>query len=224
MIKNKMWVLIGLGLLLTMGSNILLWSMYGMQIYNVFILILTIIAETILISSVVLLVKRVSDLSLQVIKDPLTEIYNRKYFMDTLENEIARARRSEHTMAMILFDIDDFKHVNDNYGHYIGDQVLINISYVVNKIIRQYDIFGRLGGEEFAIILPEVDEQDALDLCERIRTKVEEVGFTRKIPITISIGIALLEGYDDHHALYQKSDEAMYQAKRSGKNQVVLFQ
>lgn len=224
MIKSKGWALVAVALTLVLVSNMTLWYLYSVSNFNVFTLIITIILETVLILSVIFLLKKVDNLSHQVVCDPLTNIYNRKYFMDTLENEIARAKRSEHNMAMILFDIDDFKLVNDNYSHYIGDQILINISHVVTKIIRQYDTFGRLGGEEFAIILPEIEEQDALDLCERIRIRVEEVGFTRKIPVTISIGVALLEEYDDHHQLYQKSDEAMYQAKRSGKNKVVLFQ
>lgn len=213
-------VLVSVLITLAICSQILFCILYINNLTILFIAIL--INISIIIFTIKLLIKY-NILKIQVSKDSLTEIYNRQYFMNTLEKEIERSTRNNTCLAMVLFDIDDFKKVNDGYGHYIGDQVLTTITKSVSNIIRKYDTFGRLGGEEFGIILPELREADTIDLCERIRHNVEELDF-ETITVTISIGVAMFCKGDNQHSLYQKSDDAMYRAKNCGKNKVILFQ
>jgi len=212
------------GIIITILFQGILWLLYGLEVFSPIILILGITTQCFAFGSMVLLVYKYDCLKIEVSKDPLTKIFNRQHFMTLLEKEIARAKRGKTNLAMVLFDIDDFKLINDNYGHYAGDQTLITLTQIISRMIRPYDSFGRLGGEEFAIILPEIQEQEALDLCERIRDKIQQARLNRKIAITLSIGVAMLEEFDDHHILYQKSDDAMYRAKNNGKNQVILYQ
>lgn len=212
------------GVIIVILSQMLLWSLYSLGIFCPITLTIAIAIECFAIGSMILLVHKYDNLKIEVSKDPLTRIFNRQHFMILLEKEIARARRNSSKLAMVLFDIDDFKLINDNYGHYAGDQTLIALTQSIARMIRPYDSFGRLGGEEFAIILPEIQEQEAIDLCERIREKIQQARLNKKIAITLSIGVAMLEDLDDHHILYQKSDDAMYRAKDNGKNQVILYQ
>jgi len=221
LINNKNNFIIGS--MVVFISHVILWLLYILGIFNILVLVLAIIFEIIFYINVLLFILRYDKLKIEVSKDPLTRIYNRKYLFDTLEKEISRVKRTKNNFALAMFDLDDFKAINDCYGHYAGDQILVSITQIVQRIIRQYDIFGRIGGEEFAIILPEINEKDAFDLCERIRIKIQESSLNKKINITISIGIAMFNNKDDNYDLYQKSDKAMYQAKNNGKNQTIVF-
>lgn len=222
--EKKNTHVINIIIILIFFVNIALWIINSLNIINIILLISVAIIDTSLCVCILVFIKRYADLSHEVSKDPLTRIYNRHYFSEAHEREIVRARRNEESMAMVIFDIDDFKKVNDNYGHYAGDQVLVGITQLVQHAIRQYDIFGRLGGEEFAILLPEINETKAIELCERIRYIIEKSRLNRKIPITISIGICMMDEYDDQHSMYQKADDAMYKAKKTGKNKVIMHQ
>jgi diguanylate cyclase (GGDEF)-like protein len=154
--------------------------------------------------------------------DGLTQLHNKRFFTETLEREVNRAKRYERPLSLLLLDIDHFKKKNDQFGHVAGDAVLRQLATIVQPRLRRDDIFARVGGEEFAILLPELDEQAALATGERVRKLVETANFSfdgHDIPCTVSIGLARLDaetaGPDD---LYRKADQALYRAKQDGRN------
>ncbi|HEY0469225.1 MAG TPA: GGDEF domain-containing protein [Polyangiaceae bacterium] len=157
------------------------------------------------------------------IVDGLTQIHNKRYLFEALEKELIRARRYERDLSVLMFDIDFFKRINDQYGHLAGDHVLRELARIVQDRIRRDEVFARYGGEEFVIVLPETSLAGAVALAENLRARVGSHGFSfqgEQIPVTISIGCALLQ--DDKAAtdLIQRADEKLYQAKRSGRNRV----
>jgi two-component system, cell cycle response regulator len=154
--------------------------------------------------------------------DGLTQIFNKRYFMEQLEREIARSSRYRRDMSLVMFDIDHFKKINDTFGHLAGDHVLKQKSSTIKSKIRREDIFARYGGEEFAIILPEIDGYNAHQFADKIRKVVESTVYTfedTKIPVTISMGVATLDAETaDSAALIKRADERLYEAKRAGRN------
>lgn len=156
--------------------------------------------------------------------DGLTQVFNRRYFVETLEREIGRALRYRRELSLIMFDIDRFKSVNDNFGHLAGDQVLKHLAFVVKAKIRREDVLARYGGEEFAIILPEIDRSSALAFAEKIRHLVEETEFAFEdavIPVTVSIGVASLSSnMNDSSEFIKQADGLLFAAKQAGRNQV----
>jgi diguanylate cyclase (GGDEF)-like protein len=156
--------------------------------------------------------------------DALTQAYNRRYFDEAIERELNRARRYARPLTLILFDIDHFKKINDTHGHLAGDGMLRQLSAAVKSKLRREDIFARIGGEEFAVILPEIDLDGARRTGEKIRAVVErsELKFEQTVlPCTISVGIAELMADDPGAAaVYARSDEALYAAKNTGRNRV----
>lgn len=154
--------------------------------------------------------------------DGLTQIYNKRYFMEVLEREISRSHRYARELSLIMFDIDHFKKINDTYGHLAGDYVLKHLAAAIRTRIRREDIMARYGGEEFAIILPEIDLQHSFQLAEKIRILVERTAFEFEraiIPVTISLGLATSN--NDIHSpddLIRLADEKLYEAKQSGRN------
>jgi two-component system, cell cycle response regulator len=156
--------------------------------------------------------------------DGLTQINNKRYFLETLEREISRSHRYGRNLSLIMFDIDHFKDVNDTYGHLAGDYVLKRLASVIKARIRREDIMARYGGEEFAIILPEIDQQNARAFADKIHKLVQETEFIFEetiIPITISVGVAtshadIAQPLD----LVKISDDNLYEAKRTGRNRV----
>ena len=159
-------------------------------------------------------------------RDQLTGLYNRRYFMETLERELAKARRYATALTLCMVDLDHFKNVNDSYGHSAGDSVLSGIGRLLNEGARESDFACRYGGEEFVIILPSTDLEGARNVCERLRKSVEEALFeydTMRIRITISIGMTEYSPSDDSSLsdLIKMADDALYQAKREGRNRVV---
>ncbi|TPH15035.1 sensor domain-containing diguanylate cyclase [Litorilituus lipolyticus] len=156
--------------------------------------------------------------------DGLTQIYNRKHWQESLEQEFAKARRHDKALSLIMFDLDNFKQLNDHYGHQGGDQVLIEISKTIGNLLRVEDVFGRYGGEEFAVILPETSILGAIELAERICQTVANTPIKFKesnIIATVSIGVAQLTERDSHfESLIMHADDALYIAKNNGRNQV----
>ena len=158
------------------------------------------------------------------IVDGLVQIFNKRYLYEALEKEIIRARRHTRELCVLMFDIDHFKRVNDQYGHLAGDYVLKEVARVVQGRIRRDEVFARYGGEEFALVLPETSLENARALAEIIRSKVAEARYVfqgETIPITISIGVALLTDTDRSATdIIARADEKLYEAKRSGRNRV----
>lgn len=158
--------------------------------------------------------------------DGLTQIYNRKHWEDSLEQEYAKARRHNKDLTLIMFDLDHFKVLNDTYGHQGGDKVLVDVSKNVKALLRLEDVFGRYGGEEFAIVLPETNEQGAMELAERICKTLEKTPLEyqdKLINISVSLGVSSLNMNDSNYEdLITNADLALYQAKAQGRNQVCL--
>ena len=156
--------------------------------------------------------------------DGLTQIYNKRYFLETLEREISRAHRYRRELSLIMFDIDHFKKINDTYGHLAGDHVLKQLASVIKARIRREDIMSRYGGEEFAIILPEIDNYNAVQFAEKIRGIVEKAAFRFEdtdIPVTISIGCAsMTTELQEPHEFVRVADGHLYTAKSQGRNRV----
>jgi diguanylate cyclase (GGDEF)-like protein len=159
-------------------------------------------------------------------RDPLTGAENRRAFMEKLEAEFHRTHRTGKSAAVIMLDIDHFKHVNDTHGHDAGDLVLKHLVTVLQGALRRIDSLGRIGGEEFAVLLPETTMKAATDLAERLRALVEsqEVSLPgAMVNYTISLGLAAIEpSAESASAVLKQADKAMYQAKHSGRNRVCV--
>ena len=153
--------------------------------------------------------------------DALTNLHNRRYFHETLAREIARAQRYDRNLALIVFDLDDFKEVNDRIGHLAGDSVLADAAERVRDVVRSADIACRVGGDEFAVILPESSLSDADQLYRRIQAAVSARPIAQVGKLHLSAGVAELRSDDDAVAFFQRADEALYRAKDAGKGQVV---
>lgn len=158
--------------------------------------------------------------------DELTGIFNRRHFVDVGRKEIDRCTRYGRRMSLLYIDIDHFKQVNDTWGHSAGDSVLKELAREIAGILRRQDTVARIGGEEFAVILPETEAKKAFAVAESLRLAIEQsktrVDEKNEIKYTLSIGVATLTGDDDSlDAMMQRADSALYQAKQSGRNQVV---
>jgi two-component system, cell cycle response regulator len=158
--------------------------------------------------------------------DPLTEVANRRHLSERLEEEFLRSKRYERPMSLGMLDIDNFKKLNDNYGHPAGDYALIQVANIIKETLRRHDFVARYGGEEFVMLLPETPVDNAVLACERVRVSVAEAQITfdgQRLPVTVSLGVAsfphnLLTKAQD---LITLADTALYDAKRSGRNRVV---
>jgi diguanylate cyclase (GGDEF)-like protein len=183
------------------------------------------LAKALIISDITLkahLLDRLKDLASH---DELTRSYNRRHFLEMCENEITRARRYSRPLSILFLDIDFFKKVNDNFGHAAGDDALIAVSEICKNNLRQTDIFGRYGGEEFAALLPETQPDKSVEIAERLRGKIEGMQFFhdgKKIDLTVSIGVAGINEVKNESidSLLKNADKALYHAKASGRNRV----
>ncbi|SFI89719.1 diguanylate cyclase [Nitrosomonas sp. Nm34] len=160
-------------------------------------------------------------------QDYLTGLFNRRFFMEQGHAELIRAQRYHHTLSLLMLDIDNFKKINDRHGHQAGDAVLKRLADVMRKMLRTVDIIGRIGGEEFAVLLPETDTQRATEVAERLREEVACTAVTLEMGMPlyfkVSIGVVSLEGRDaDLNTLLNQADKALYQAKENGRNRVCL--
>jgi len=161
------------------------------------------------------------------LRDGLTHAFNRKYFEERLASEVAYANRHRSPLALVLFDLDHFKQVNDEHGHLAGDHVLTTIASALHGAIRAEDVFARYGGEEFALLSRGTTAAAALSFAERIRRSIESYAFRYegvRIPVTVSVGVASMPaaGIDDAASLVQAADGALYDAKEGGRNRVVV--
>ncbi len=156
--------------------------------------------------------------------DSLTGIYNRFQIMKLLKAEIERAKRYNKYFSIILFDIDDFKKINDTFGHQKGDYVLKKVAFVFRKNLRKTDFFGRFGGEEFIIIAPETRKEDAKKIAEKLRKILENLSFDDIEQVTASFGITEYSEEKDINTLLKEADEALYKAKKCGKNCVYIYE
>lgn len=157
--------------------------------------------------------------------DPLTELFNRRYFRQRLQEEFQRARRYNLPLSLLLLDIDDFKRVNDTYGHSTGDAVLRAIADVLRRNVRTFDLCCRYGGEEFVLVLPGSDAEDAVRTGDRVRLAISGQRLTGRandppIHVTVSVGAVTLGNLGTVDELIEEADRALYQAKQRGKNQI----
>ncbi|MDD4954514.1 MAG: GGDEF domain-containing protein [Candidatus Omnitrophica bacterium] len=161
------------------------------------------------------------------IYDSLTETYNRRYFVMRFMEEFERAKSFSLKLSALMIDVDNFKKINDTYGHLVGDAVLKEIAKIIKENIREIDSLSRFGGEEFALILPETDKMAAIVVAERIRSKISQQiikAFDETLGVTISVGVSNFPQntlYSD--VLMETADKALYQAKNSGRNKVCWF-
>ncbi len=168
---------------------------------------------------------RLSRAEIDAITDSLTGLYNHRYLHERLSEELHRARELQRPLSVLFCDLDHFKSYNDSNGHSAGDAVLREVAHLIEQSVRNIDIAGRYGGEEFVVLLVETERETALTVAERIRARIHEAGFTANgVPLTVSIGVA---GYPDdadrREDLLNKADWAMYLAKRRGRDQVASF-
>lgn len=156
--------------------------------------------------------------------DGLTNIYNRRNFVMRSGEAIALCIRKREEISCLLIDIDDFKQINDEHGHYAGDAILIHFADILKKSLRSYDVFGRYGGDEFSVLLPETDREESIRIAERLRKAIEDswAGTDSEIKYTVSIGAATIASDRETNieTLYKLSDDALYAAKMKGKNRV----
>ncbi len=153
--------------------------------------------------------------------DELTELPNRRALMEILELEVERARRHGRPLSLALLDLDDFKQINDTYGHLTGDTVLRELAGVVRRSLRSTDVVGRFGGEEFMIIMPETEFSTAIRVLERVRLAIERTYFEPVGSVSVSIGVTEFREGDTVQDLIGRTDENLYTAKREGKNRVI---
>jgi diguanylate cyclase (GGDEF)-like protein len=160
------------------------------------------------------------------IVDGLTQAHNKRFLIEQMDKELSRARRYQRPLALIMFDLDHFKRVNDTYGHLAGDYVLREVAALVRARIRRDEVFARYGGEEFAVLLPETKVSDAVRLAEDIRSIVAQHAFEfehERIAVTVSLGVAgLTEKMRDPEDFIAASDAKLYESKHGGRNRVAV--
>ena len=158
------------------------------------------------------------------ITDGLTNLYNSRHFYNQLKSEVDRSTRYSHPLTMLILDIDHFKDYNDRYGHLEGDKVLMRLGQVVKLLLRKMDSAYRYGGEEFTVILPETDSEEAITVAQRIRKAIKEIAFTPEpgsnVFVTISIGMTAYSPPEELADFIQRADKALYGSKEGGRDQV----
>jgi diguanylate cyclase (GGDEF)-like protein len=177
------------------------------------------------------LMEKTRQLKLLACTDHLTKINNRRRFYDLAARAVSQSKRNDEQLVVAMFDLDMFKQVNDNHGHETGDRLLVSFAQLLSKCFRDYDVLGRVGGEEFAVCMPNISIDDASRACERLRCQLEKqqlsIGTTSPgfVSATVSIGIACAttQGFDLTDLL-RSADQALYSAKEKGRNQVVVDQ
>lgn len=162
-----------------------------------------------------------SELEYLVVADPLTGTFNRRKFHDALDRAVSNATRHDHRFALLMLDIDHFKHINDSFGHQVGDEVLRGFCERIKSAVRSADQLFRVGGEEFCLLANVAGDEDIGPLAEKLRKVVADQTFPVVGKITTSIGVANFREGDTQESIYTRADDAMYEAKRKGRNCVV---
>lgn len=174
--------------------------------------------------------EEVKKLREQVVTDPLTGLYNVGYFREALAQELERTERSYLPTVLLMIDLDHFKQINDNYGHESGNVVLVKIAKLIKDSTRKLDIQSRYGGEEFAIILPSTERAVAINVAERLRKVIANtpviIDEQQSLQVTASMGLAIYQagGLGNANQLIREADKYLYQAKKSGRNQLCYAQ
>jgi len=156
--------------------------------------------------------------------DHLTQLYNRQKLDEVIQTEFVSAEKYGSSLAILMLDIDRFKLVNDQYGHQVGDTVLIEFSKIILNEVRRSDFVGRFGGEEFLVVLPNTNLQNAIFLAEKLRKKVASFLFSTVGHKTVSIGVSAYKSGDHIQSLLKRADDALYLAKNSGRNLVKVIE
>ncbi|QCU90052.1 GGDEF domain-containing protein [Thiomicrorhabdus sediminis] len=156
------------------------------------------------------------------ITDPLTQLHNRRHIDEQLALHIEKAKRYQRHLSLVLLDVDNFKMINDTFGHHTGDQVLIKVAQTLKNTLRKVDFIGRWGGEEFIIICDSCNPEEAANLVEKVRTALENTDFGIGMPVTASFGITSMCNQPSIHAIINRVDKALYQAKAQGKNTIII--
>jgi len=162
----------------------------------------------------------------KMLRDPLTGLPNRMAFDERITLEINRCKRNNENICIAMWDLDHFKKVNDTYGHDAGDRVLKLLAKIINTRVRKVDMFSRIGGEEFVLLMPDTSLDNALSLNDQLRDSLANSGFNydgTPCPITASVGIARIEEYDNSESVMRKADEALYKSKREGRNRCTIY-
>jgi two-component system, cell cycle response regulator len=155
--------------------------------------------------------------------DGLTGMQNRRYFDDALREYLLEFRRIEKPIGLMILDLDHFKQVNDTHGHDVGDEVLRTVSNCLRDMTRYHDVVARLGGEEFAVVAPNMSEDQLFKLAERIRKEIASfpiMADNMRLRVTASVGLAIWDGKETADEFYRRADKQLYQAKRQGRNRV----
>lgn len=155
-------------------------------------------------------------------KDPLTDAYNRLKFNESLNREIRLSQRYGRPLSLIMLDIDYFKQLNDKKGHIYGDKVLVELANLLKKAVREFDIFARWGGEEFVVLLPQTERQEAFTIAERLRGLISKENTEKEIDLTCSFGVTSLLPEDNEDSIMNRLDSALYKAKEKGRDKVIL--
>ncbi len=167
---------------------------------------------------------KTQQLEVMVKQDSLTGVHNRRFLEQVLELEFQKAQLNDDLLSLALLDLDNFKSINDQFSHHVGDQVLCTVGQLMRNCVRAKDVAARYGGEEFVLALPKASLEQAQVICERLRKSIEEYPWDEihpRLKVTASIGIAVNSEVQNHEKLLQLADEQMYRAKRNGKNRVV---
>ncbi|MBU3013670.1 GGDEF domain-containing protein [Poseidonibacter lekithochrous] len=195
-------------------------SWYKELYISILITLLVWIMAWIILKHYTRILKQKSELEKLSVTDQLTKLYNRHKLHEVLQNEFYRAERINYSFGVIILDIDNFKLINDTYGHNIGDNILQELAMLLKKNIRVSDTLGRWGGEEFLIIVPQGDTKSKQILAEKLRIIIEKHIFPTVTNITASFGISVYNKGDDIDSLIKKADDALYEVKENGRNQV----
>jgi diguanylate cyclase (GGDEF)-like protein len=156
--------------------------------------------------------------------DPLTGLLNRRGFDEHASRELAHLGRDGHSMALAIFDLDHFKHINDQWGHIVGDRVLVHMARLLTSESRAIDVAARLGGEEFAVLMPGGHQAGATGFAERVRRALATADCSDVPEVRVSAGITVTVDPLDVQTMLERADQALYAAKRGGRNRTVAFE
>ena len=162
--------------------------------------------------------QRTKELEQISISDELTKLYNRKYYNQKIIELLSLYKRYNNKFSIVMYDIDDFKNINDTYGHHTGDKVLVEMSKLVQSLLRKTDLLFRIGGEEFIILIPQTNMKKSLLISEKIRKKISHLDIIKDEKITISIGLTEVKEGDDENSIFKRVDKLLYYSKQHGKN------